>query len=160
MNFSNLSLYKIILINFVLMIFWHLIVLVICRSLPRSFFNCKRFSYRPHKWEQNGKFYVKWLKIKKWKDRLPQYVATGGFSKRRLESFEKINKEYIGMFISETCRAEWNHYACSLYFIVSLLINDWPYSLIFSLIPVIANLPFFLIQRYNRLRLMKFSKKI
>lgn len=71
----------------------------------------------------------------------------------------KINKEYIGMFISETCRAEWNHYACSLYFIVSLLINDWPYSLIFSLIPVIANLPFFLIQRYNRLRLMKFSKK-
>ena len=142
------------------MIFWHLAVLLVCRVLPSSFFDCKRFFYKPRKWEKNGKFYVKCLKIKKWKDHLPQYVAEGGFSKRKLESFKKINEEYIEMFITETCRAEWNHCVCSLYFVVSFLINDWPYSLIFSLIPIVANLPFLIIQRYNRMRLMRFSEKI
>lgn len=160
MDFFKIDAVRIILINFILMIFWHLIVLFVCRVLPYSFFDCNRFSYRPHKWEQNGKFYTKWLKIKRWKDHLPQYVAADGFSKRQLKSFEKIDKEYVELFITETCRAEWNHYVCSLYFIVSFLVNKWPYSLIFALIPIFANLPFLIIQRYNRLRLIKFSQKI
>ncbi len=160
MNLFKLDVFGIILINFILMIVWHLIVLSICRILPRSFFDHNHFSYRPHRWEQGGKFYTNWLKIKKWKDYLPQYVAAGGFSKRKLKSFKKIDKEYLNLFITETCRAEWNHYVCSLYFVVSFLINRWPYSLIFALIPAAANLPFLIIQRYNRLRLIKLTEKI
>lgn len=142
------------------MVLWHLIVLLACRTLPRTFFDSNRFLYKPHKWEQNGKFYIRCLKIKKWKDRLPQYVAKGGFSKRTLKSIKEIDKEYMDIFILETCRAEWNHFFCSLYFILSFIINKWPYSLIFSIIPIAANLPFLIIQRYNRLRLIKFHKKV
>lgn len=142
------------------MILWHLLVLVLCRLLPRSFFSYKDFLYRSRSWERCGNFYVTKLKIKKWKDHLPQYVATGGFSKRNLKSFKKIDKEYIDIFISETCRAEWNHCVCSLYCIVSFFINEWPFSIIFAAIPVFANMPFLIIQRYNRFRLIKLYKKM
>jgi len=156
----NSNIYKVILANFVLIIFWHLVVLLACRVLPCSFFDFNKFLYKARAWEQNGKFYVKKLKIKKWKDHLPQYVATGGFSKRNLESFKKIDKKYIERFITETCRAEWNHFFCSLYFVVSFFINkNFFCAIIFSLIPIAANLPFLVIQRYNRLRLLKFYKK-
>lgn len=157
---SGNNVYNVIFINFALMIVWHLTVLLACRALPRSFFDYRRFLYRAHRWEHGGSFYIKKLKIKKWKDRLPQYVAEGGFSKRNLKSFKNIDKKYIDVFISETCRAEWNHYFCSLYFFISFLFNDWPYSLIFSIIPIVANLPFLIIQRYNRLRLIKLYKRL
>ena len=156
---SGQNVYLVVLINFGLMVAWHLIVLLVCRTLPISFFDYNRFLYKPRAWEREGNFYVKKLKIKKWKDRLPQYVASGGFSKRNLNSFKTIDKKYLGRFISETCRAEWNHFFCCLYFAISFSVNSWPYSLIFSLIPIIANLPFLIIQRYNRLRLIKFYKK-
>ena len=154
------NLYFVVLINFVLMGAWHLIVLLLCRVLPISFFDYKRLLYKPRAWERGGKFYIKKLKIKKWKDHLPQYVGADGFSKRSLKSFKTVDQKYIKRFITETCRAEWNHFVCSLYFVLSFLINRWPYSLIFSLIPIIANLPFLVVQRYNRIRLMKFYKKI
>ncbi len=158
--FFSRSINGIVLTNCFLMIFWHLVVLFACRALPNTFFDCTRFLYRHRKWERDGKFYVRWLKIKKWKDYLPQYVATDGFSKRELKTLKKIDREYVGLFVTETCRAEWNHYICSFYFVISIFINTWPYSLIFSIIPIIVNVPFLLIQRYNRLRLLKFGKKL
>ncbi len=156
---SNLSLANIVIINFALMIAWHLIILVISTNLKTSFFNPHKLPYTPHKWEKNGNFYIKKLHIKKWKDFLPQYVAKGGFSKRHLESDGKFDKEYINIFIRETCRAEWNHFICSMYFIVSFLINSLCYAFIFSAIPIIANLPFIAIQRYNRIRLERLRQK-
>ncbi len=160
MALSRFSVFEVILINFILMIFWHLLVLTVCRILPNSFFDSSHFMYKARDWERSGQFYVKRLKIKKWKDRLPQYVAKGGFSKRNLKLFEETDKKYIERFIMETCRGEWNHFVCSCYFVISFLINTWLYAIIFSLIPIVANLPFLIIQRYNRLRLLRFYSKI
>ena len=76
--------------------------------------------YRTKDWEHNGRFYTKYLKIKKWKDYLPQYISKNGFSKRNLMSVTKLNVKYINNFILETCRAEWNHFVCCLYFVISV----------------------------------------
>ena len=139
MFLSNSNNLDVILINMMLMIIWHLTVLIICMVLPRSFFEPTKKLYVTRKWEKNGNLYIKNFKIKKWKDYLPQFVAKGGFSK--------------------TCRAEWNHLMCSMYFIVSFCINSVENAVIFSLIPIICNFPFLIIQRYNRIRLLKLEKK-
>jgi len=146
---------KIILINFLLMIMWHLIILFICMNLASSFFDYRKRMYIVRKWERNGGFYINVLKIKKWKDSLPQFVSKKGFSKRSLKSFSELNKEYLERFIIETCRAEWNHFMCCMYWIISFCINSTFYAIIFSLIPVLANLPFLFIQRFNRIRLLR-----
>ncbi len=152
---------QIILINMLIIIFWHLIVLFASRNIKcKSFFSPKKFIYTPKKWEENGNFYVKKLKIKKWKDKLPQYVAKNGFSKKNLRSLTKLSPEYIERFILETCIAEWNHVMCCMYFIVSFIINSsFYYGIIFSLIPIVANVPFVFIQRYNRIRLLKLKHR-
>ena len=155
---SNLSAFKVTLLNFILMLTWHIVTLIICRCLKTSYFNPEKYLYKQKKWEKNGKFYVKILKIKKWKDHLPQFVSKKGFSKRTLLGQSERHNEYINRFIIETCRAEWNHIVCCCYFTVSFFINSFLYGLIFSLVPVICNLPYVAIQRYNRIRLQK-SKK-
>lgn len=156
---DNLNKFDIIVVNFLLMITWHLVILIICMSLPRSFFEPTKRLYLTRKWEKNGNLYVKTLKIKKWKDCLPQFVAKGGFSKKHLPSSKDFDENYIHVFISETCRAEWNHLMCSMYFIISFLINSIQNAIIFSLIPIFCNLPFLIIQRYNRIRLLKLEKR-
>jgi glycosyl-4,4'-diaponeurosporenoate acyltransferase len=141
------------------MLGWHLMILLVSMCLKPSFLDPRKSLYASRKWEKNGSFYIKKLRIKKWKDFLPQYVARGGFSKRHLESNEKFNEKYINVFIIETCRAEWNHVMCSMYFIVSFSINSLCYALVFSTIPLIVNIPFIAIQRYNRIRLKKLEQK-
>lgn len=151
---------QIILINILLIVFWHLIVLFMCKNIKnKKFFSSKKFIYIPKKWEENGNFYVKKLKIKKWKDKLPQYVAKNGFSKKNLQSLTKLSPEYIERFILETCIAEWNHIMCCMYFVLSFIINPFYYGIIFSVIPIIANVPFIFIQRYNRIRFLKLKHR-
>lgn len=155
---SDLTPGKVILINFFLMVAWHLTVLVTCMNLSTSFFNPKKRMYAVRKWEKNGSFYINVLKIKKWKDNLPQFISKKGFSKRSLKSLSQLSKEYLEKFIVETCRAEWNHFMCSMYWVISICINSTFYALLFSLIPILANLPFLLIQRFNRIRLYRLVK--
>ncbi|MGN1043831.1 MAG: hypothetical protein ACI4PR_03390 [Acutalibacteraceae bacterium] len=153
---SNIN---IILINVLLMVFYHLAVLWLCKNLDSKFFDSERMLYRTRSWEKNGFFYIKYLKIKKWKDYLPQYISKNGFSKKNLLSITKLETKYIDNFILETCRAEWNHFVCCLYFIISFTINPMPYAVIFSAIPIVINAPFIIIQRYNRIRLKKLTAK-
>ena len=153
---SEIDAKNIILINFLLMALWHLSILFLCMKLDSSFFDPRKFLYTARKWEKKGKFYTSVLKIKKWKDKLPQYVCKNGFSKRSLNS--KMDKQYMEKFIVETCRAEWNHFMCSMYWVVSIFLNSSIYAVIFSLIPILANLPFLLIQRFNRIRLCRLIK--
>lgn len=147
----------IILLNIILIMIWHLIVLFFSTKLDVRFFNPNRKIFLKHSWEQDGKFYINTLKIKYWKDKLPQYIAKNGFSKRSINT--KYNKEYIERFIFETCRAEWNHIMNCMYFVISFYVNSFFYAVTFSVIPIIANLPFIFIQRFNRIRLRKFAEK-
>lgn len=142
------------------MIVWHVVLWIFCVRMNASFFDSSKPLYKIRNWEQQGRFYTKILKIKFWKDKLPQYVAKDGFSKRNLKKTAELNSAYIKKFIVETCRAEWNHFMCCAYGIISFIMNPLPYSVVFSLVVILGNVPFIAIQRYNRIRLLRVYKKI
>ncbi|MBR0183987.1 MAG: hypothetical protein IJQ10_02370 [Clostridia bacterium] len=106
------------------------------------------------------KFYEKILKIKKWKDKIPQFVIKGGFSKNKIKN---LNLEYLKKFIAETYRAEIDHLMCCfsvpfLFFLNNL--KNIKLSFIISGLVIIGNLPCVLIQRYNRFRIRRICLKL
>ncbi len=144
-----------IIINIFLGCIWHLITFIVCVSVHPSFFSADKKMYRPHQWEREGKFYQDVLKINKWKDALPQHIGKDGFSKDHLDD---ISVPYLDEFIMETCRAEWNHTMNCLYSIVLFIMNNLDVALILTAVLFILNLPFAVIQRYNRFRLQKLRR--
>lgn len=146
-----------LLINILLGAVWHYATFFLCISINKSFFDPNRKMYQPHKWERGGKFYSDVLKINKWKDFLPQHVGKDGFSKDHLDD---VSIEYLDEFIMETCRGEWNHTMNCLYAIALLLMNDLPFGILLTIALFLGNLPFAVIQRYNRFRLQKLRKTI
>lgn len=99
------------------------------------------------------------LGLPKWKDRLPQF--NNDFDKRHLR--KNLTAEYLKEFIFNTCRAEIIHTGIALLGYLSLLfclLCDDPAAnlpLFAGIATVIGacNLPFSMIQRYNRNRLEK-----
>jgi len=145
-------------INFIFGVIWHYAVLFVCISIDDSVFDPNRKIYRVRKWENEGKFYSDVLKINKWKDFLPQHIGKDGFSK---EHIDNVSIEYLDKFILETCRGEWNHRMNCVFAIVLFTINGVTnVSVILATADIFGNLPFLMIQRYNRFRLQRLRKTI
>jgi len=109
---------------------------------------------KTRKWEQEGDFYDKVFKIRRWKHLLPDGGKThkGGFSKAHLASYDP---DYIQSFIAETGRAEIFHLLQILPFWVFGLWSP-PFVIWIMLgYALLVNLPCILAQRYNRPKLMK-----
>lgn len=145
--------------NIIIILIWHALVWIFCVHAGASFFDPSKSIYKIHPWETSTAFYINKLKIKKWKDKLPQYVAKDGFSKKQLTNISKLSNEYIKKFIIETCRGEWDHFMCCTYSVFSFIINPPLYAIMFSSIVIFCNLPFIAIQRYNRIRLLRVYQK-
>ncbi|WP_051552168.1 hypothetical protein [Nocardioides sp. URHA0020] len=107
---------------------------------------------RQRSFEDSGRWYRRRLRIHRWKDRLPEAgdLFRGGTSKRRLPAYDVAGLE---AFARETRRAELAHWwalACGPLFVL------WNPPLAAALLVtygVLVNLPFILIQRYNRFRI-------
>lgn len=99
------------------------------------------------------------LKIKLWKDKVPEMGCAGGFKKDKIES---LNPSYLSKFLKETCFAEVIHRLSALLsFIVLIFAN--PVYYVFMIPVLVVNfvlhiLPC-LIQRYNRFRISKIYLK-
>ena len=148
---------NILLINILLGAVWHYAMFFLCIVKSSKTFSPHRKIFQPHKWEHEGRYYENVLKIKKWKDILPQHIGKDGFSKDHIDD---VSLEYIDEFILETCRAEWDHSMNCLFAIVILLINDTIMGAALTLCLLLGNVPFVCIQRYKRFRLQKFRKVI
>lgn len=144
-------------LNILLMALWHLLVFLICINIKTSNFSADKPMYRCKDWEKNGKWYKTHLRINLWKDALPQHVGKDGFSKRHLVS---LSPDYIEQFILETCRAEWNHRINCLFFIIAFMVNSLIPAIFFSLVTILLNIPFIIIQRYNRFRLLSLKNRL
>lgn len=139
-------------VNILLGILWHYAVFILCITRKDPSFSEKRILFLPRKWENGGRFYSDILKINKWKDLLPQHIGKNGFSKDHLSS---VSLEYIDRFILETCRGEWDHKMNCLFVIVLFAMNGLLLGTVLSILIIAGNLPFIMIQRYNRLRLQR-----
>ena len=106
---------------------------------------------RPRAFEATGGWYRRWLRIDRWKDKVPEAgdLFPGGISKRHLPAYDD---DGLRLFVRETRRAELAHWwamACGLSFV---LWNPPLASVLLIGYGVVANLPFVVIQRYNRSR--------
>ncbi len=104
--------------------------------------------------ESEGRLYERHLAIRSWKDRLPEAGALfgKGFSKRRLT--DRSTPQLL-RFTAETRRAEYVHWmnaAAGPVFFVFLPM--WAGAVI-TVFALTVHLPFVLIQRYNRARLLR-----
>ena len=105
------------------------------QALPRAWFSAERFPYRAAEWEKGGKVYEK-LGIKRWKDFLPDMSRImPDMVKKKMT--KQSREQGMGVLIAETCVAECVHF--------------W--------LIVLGNVPFMIIQRYNRPRLVLLEQR-
>jgi glycosyl-4,4'-diaponeurosporenoate acyltransferase len=112
-------------------------------------------------WERSGRVYEA-LGIRRWKDRLPELGAVLGSADSRGYSLSKRRVPGRGptaraRFAAETRRAELVHWAVPA---VLPLFAVWNPPALFAAMAayaVLANLPCLVVQRYNRVRLLRIA---
>lgn len=107
---------------------------------------------RQRRFEDDGRWYRRRLHIHRWKDRLPDAgdLFRGGMSKRRMPGYDVAGLE---LFARETRRAELAHWWAMCCGPVFLLWNPPLAAGLLVAYGVVVNLPFIVIQRYNRFRI-------
>lgn len=126
--------------------------------LPRSIFHPDSFPFAAYKWENGGKIYEK-LGVKSWKDRVPDMSRLmGDMVKKKMSSAK--DAAGIDTLIVETCIAEAIHLALTVLSFGILIFwqSVWAWVLILAY-NILGNLPFIIIQRYNRPRLLALSAR-
>ena len=130
---------------------------VLGEAIPRDAIRFDKFPYVPNKWENGGNFYKK-LRIDVWKRALPdksRYMRT--MVKKTLG--EDRSSKHIKRLIEETCVAEMVHWLLLLVGPLFRLISNSVFGVIASILYSLSNVPFIMIQRYNRPRLVAFYRK-
>jgi len=127
-------------------------------SLPRRWFVCDRFPFKPYFWENNGKIY-NLVGVKRWKNRVPD------MSKIMKDMLPKrigihATSESVDRLIKETCVAEVVHKILCVLSIGVYFIWKNTVGAILSGVCIICNLPFIIIQRFNRPQLMALKVKL
>lgn len=127
------------------------IVLVVMRLLPKKLWNPNLKYFKVSKKEVR---FLEKLGVKKWKDQIPEWGATGGFSKRHMQA---TDEQYLLRFIYETCFGEILHLLSAIFGFMSLLYFKADQYYFFVLPIAITNFVLqlmpCLVQRYNRYRL-------
>ncbi len=109
-------------------------------------------------WERDGEWYRRWLRVDRWKDRLPEAgdLFAGGVSKRRLPSRDPKGLE---LFERETRRAERAHWWAMLLGPLAVLWNPPLGSALMVGYAGVVNAPFIVVQRYNRGRIQRLLRR-
>ena len=126
---------------------------VIGRLLLKSWLHEDRFPFRPFAFERQGKLYEK-LKIKSWQNKLPDMSRLC----KHCMPAKKMNADTLWelpLMIKENCVAEFIHLLLPLAGLYCLRLWPGAGGVIVTLLYFLGNLPFVLIQRYNRPRLQR-----
>ena len=125
--------------------------------LPRRF-RADAFPFKPFAFERDGRIYDK-LRIRKWKDKVPDMSKYLRSLPRKALLEPTCGRVYL--LVQETCVAELVHVILILMsFVVMIYWPDWRTALMVALYDLLGNLPFIMIQRYNRPRLLRLAAKL
>lgn len=144
-------------VNAYVLVMLGIVTLLMRICIPKKFWNCNNKLFKVEKKELY--FYNK-IKIKKWKELVPEMGSTGGFAKRKIVSLEA---KYLWKFLKETCFAEFMHNCVGLLGFTILFImkpQDYYFTFPILIINLILHILPCLIQRYNRYRIKEVYDKV
>lgn len=131
---------------------------IIGEALPRRWFHYEQFPFAVWRWEMNGNIYEK-IHIQDWKDHMPDMSRImKNMVPKRLGMCPTSDDVYL--LIQETCVAEVVHVClCILspviYFFWKNKVGFW-----LSCLVIFCNIPFIMIQRYNRPNLVALAARL
>lgn len=137
-------------VNAYVLVVLGLVALLMRICIPRKVWNANKRCFKVEKKEM---FFLNKIKIKSWKERVPEMGCTSGFPKNKIKS---LDKEYLWKFLQENCYAEVMHYvAAALGFTVLFFLqaNDLYFAFPILFVNVVLHIMPSMIQRYNRFRL-------
>lgn len=131
----------------------------IARLLPKKWFSYNKFPYRSTDTEKEGRFYQS-LGVKEWKDKVPDMskILPKIMPTKRLP--EKITANNIELMVQETCIAEFVHRLLVVLGFGCVFIFDTAGGWIVSELYALGNLPFIIIQRFNRPKLVRILNRL
>lgn len=135
-----------------------LLFFIIGRILPKRWFDYNAFPYRAFAFEKGGRLYER-IAIGKWQSKAPDMsrIFPGLMPKKRMAS---TDPEALLLMIRETCIAELIHVLLSVFGLMGMYILPGIWGVFFyAAYFLLGNLPFILIQRYNRPRLVRLYEK-
>ncbi len=125
------------------------------RIVPKRWFRYDSFPYRTYRFEREGALYRS-LRVQEWKDKVPdmsRLLPAVMPSKQLSKTTRSVS--HMERMVQETCVAELVHLLLAVAGFACVRIwrgmGGWVVSLLFAL----GNLPFIIIQRYNRPRLVR-----
>lgn len=149
-----ISIIVLVLINIITWGILHFALSYLCFIIPVKCFYKDRFIFRVSEWEQKSEVWDRWLQVRKWKDHIidGSVIAKQSFDKRKLKG---AHIETLKHFSAETKRAELTHWLlilpAPLFFLWNPVWAGWV-NIVYALA---ANIPFIIVQRYNRGRLQR-----
>ena len=131
---------------------------IVGEALPRRWFVPDRFPYACAAWEREGRVYEK-LGIQHWKTLVPDMSRL--FHRMTPKRFvQRPDAQSLLLLLQETCVAELVHWLLILFSPLIFLCVDGELGILIFLVYVFwGNLPFILIQRYNRPKLLRLYRR-
>lgn len=131
-----------------------MVISLLAMKIPDQWFKQHQHLFRTWKWERKGQIWNDIFQIRKWKKKLPDasLLIKAAFSKKSLQgattaSFKK--------FIIETQRGELTHWLSMLPAPLFFIWNPKWAGMLILIYAFFSNVPFILVQRYNRPRLIR-----
>ena len=127
-------------------------------ALPAKWLRWDSFLFRTRRWEKDGEIYEK-IRIQDWKDHMPDMSRIcKDMVPKRFDTFP--TPEAVERLLIETCVAEAVHWGLCLpaIFIPLFWKTHWGFLVAFS--AILGNLPFIMIQRYNRPQLTALHRRL
>lgn len=132
------------------------------RMLPKRWFRYDAFPFRAFDWEKNGKCYHA-LSVRQWMHQVPDMsrIVTGCMHLKRKELPKNYTEEDVRWLLDETCVAETVHFLLCVAGMHCMELWQGVGGVIFwVLYVVLCNLPYMVIQRYNRPKLARLYERL
>ena len=129
------------------------------QALPRRWFHPDRFPFKSFRWEQEGNVYRR-LGVQHWKDLVPDISKVMPDMIPKRVSLRGTAEEAMTL-VQETCVAEAVHGVLMVLSVGNYLLCQNLLGLAVTLFDAIfLNLPYWIIQRYNRPKLLRLAEKL
>lgn len=129
------------------------------RAIPKNWMHYDRFPYCPFPFEKNGKAYEV-FRIHRWREKLPDMskILPGMMPSKKLP--KRASAAQLERMVQETCIAELVHNLLGILGFGCALLWRGAGGWMVAVLYMMGNIPFCIIQRYNRPKLVRIMQKL